>query len=403
MAKSLFITYDGLTDPLGQSQILPYLAGLSSNGHQISVLSCEKEERYSKFRTNIEQICRTNKISWTPLRFHRKPPIVSKYYDLYALKATAFKLYNKQHFDIIHCRSYLAAEIGMKLQAKKGVKFLFDMRGFWVDERVDGGLWNMDAPLYRIAYKRWKRKEARFIRKADQIISLTQAGKTEIESWPSYSGTPINVIPCSADLELFTRPKNDEKKDSRKLLNLSPDSFVLSYLGSLGTWYMLEEMLLLFKRIKFQHKNARFLILTPDDAGKVLDKAVLLGLDASDFIIKYAQRKDVPSLLRCSDVSVSFIKPAYSKIASSPTKLGELLAMDIPVVCNDIGDVSSIITATNGGFIMKDFSEESFTAAMDYINRLENGVEIDHFNVESYYSLEHAVNCYHEIYQELNT
>jgi glycosyltransferase involved in cell wall biosynthesis len=402
MAKSLFITYDGLTDPLGQSQILPYLAGLSAKGHQISILSCEKKERYSKFRANIEQICRTNKISWTPLRFHRKPRIISKYYDLYALKVTAFKLHNTQRFDLLHCRSYLAADIGMKLRAKHGVKFLFDMRGFWVDERVDGGLWNMDAPLYRIAYKRWKRKEARFIQKADHIVSLTQAGKREIENWPSYSGTPISVIPCSADLELFTRTGKDEKIRSRKLLNVSPDTFVLSYLGSLGTWYMLEEMLLLFKRIKCQYKNVKFLILTPDDAGKVLDKAAPLGLDVGDFIIKYAQRNDVPTLLRCSDVSVSFIKPAYSKIASSPTKLGELLAMDIPVVCNDIGDVSSIISTTNGGFIMKDFSEDSFTSAMGYINKLQNGVEIDHANVESYYSLEHAVSCYNEIYQALN-
>jgi glycosyltransferase involved in cell wall biosynthesis len=403
MAKSLFITYDGLTDPLGQSQILPYLAGLSSKGHQISILSCEKLERYSKFRSNIEQICRKNKLNWTPLRFHRRPPIISKYYDLYALKANAFKLHSVQHFDIIHCRSYLAAEIGMKLQAKKGAKFLFDMRGFWVDERVDGGLWNMDSPLFRIAYKRWKRKEGRFIQKADQIISLTQAGKREIESWPSYSGTPINVIPCSADLDLFTRPGKDDKVRSRKLLNVSPDTFLLSYLGSLGTWYMLEEMLLLFKRIKCQYKNVKFLILTPDEAGKVLDKARLLGLEPSDFIIKYAQRKEVPTLLRCSDVSVSFIKPAYSKIASSPTKLGELLAMDIPVVCNDIGDVASIITATNGGFIMKDFSEDSFTAAMDYIDKVKNGVEINHVKVESYYSLQHAVSCYDQIYRDLNS
>lgn len=37
---ALFITYDGLTDPLGQSQILPYILGLRQRGYEFHVLSC---------------------------------------------------------------------------------------------------------------------------------------------------------------------------------------------------------------------------------------------------------------------------------------------------------------------------------------------------------------------------
>src|SRR5829696_7177354 len=104
MAKSLFITYDGLTDPLGQSQILTYLTGLSSLGHDITVLSCEKKERFSQNRELIEEICLKYRIGWKPLNFHTRPPILAKYYDLYNLTRTAFKLHRKKKFDIIHCR-----------------------------------------------------------------------------------------------------------------------------------------------------------------------------------------------------------------------------------------------------------------------------------------------------------
>src|SRR4051794_20204501 len=45
MTSVLYITYDGLTDPLGRSQVLPYLTGLAERGHRITVLSCEKPER----------------------------------------------------------------------------------------------------------------------------------------------------------------------------------------------------------------------------------------------------------------------------------------------------------------------------------------------------------------------
>ena len=70
-----------------------------------------------------------------------------------------------------------------------------------------------------------------------------------------------------------------------------------------------------------------------------------MGLEKNNFVIRYAQRNDVPTLIKASDAGVSFIKPAYSKMASSPTKLGELLSMGIPVICNDIGDVEKIIVA----------------------------------------------------------
>ena len=41
--KVIYLTYDGLTDSLGQSQILPYLKGLSNLGNDITIISFEKQ------------------------------------------------------------------------------------------------------------------------------------------------------------------------------------------------------------------------------------------------------------------------------------------------------------------------------------------------------------------------
>ena len=46
MKNILFISYDGMTDPLGQSQVIPYLQGLSKKGFQFYLLSCEKPEAF---------------------------------------------------------------------------------------------------------------------------------------------------------------------------------------------------------------------------------------------------------------------------------------------------------------------------------------------------------------------
>jgi hypothetical protein len=50
-------------------------------------------------------------------------------------------LINAKEIKLIHCRSYLTSLIGLKLRSKYQIPFLFDMRGFWADERMDGGIW----------------------------------------------------------------------------------------------------------------------------------------------------------------------------------------------------------------------------------------------------------------------
>ncbi len=54
MKSVLYTTYDGLTDPLGQSQILPYLQQLCREGYQFTILSFEKRERYQKEASVIQ-------------------------------------------------------------------------------------------------------------------------------------------------------------------------------------------------------------------------------------------------------------------------------------------------------------------------------------------------------------
>ena len=53
----LYISYDGMTDPLGQSQVLPYLSGLSKEGFKFHLISFEKEEKFKNHREHIQAIC----------------------------------------------------------------------------------------------------------------------------------------------------------------------------------------------------------------------------------------------------------------------------------------------------------------------------------------------------------
>jgi glycosyltransferase involved in cell wall biosynthesis len=329
--KVLYLSYDGLTDPLGQSQILPYLQGLSALGHKISIASFEKCERFATEESNIRKICEGSNIKWLPFRYHKNPPVLSTIFDLLQLRRKAISWTREFKFDIVHCRSYLTPLIGFILKKKFGVKLIFDMRGFWADERVDGGLWSIDSLFYRRVFRFFKKKEREFIINADHVVVLTHAAKALIDSWDLK--TKVSVIPCCVDLSLFN-PDNisaQARQSLRDKLNFKADDFVLVYVGSIGTWYLYDEMIDYFKKIRKSIPNAKFLFLTPDHTKVPPD---------DDIIALSVGREEVPLYISISNASICFIKPSFSKKGSSATKMAEVLAMEIPVLTNSgWGDV----------------------------------------------------------------
>src|SRR5205823_11707282 len=85
-AAVLYISYDGMTDPLGRSQVLPYLAGLSRRGHRITLVSCEKPGQMARDGAEVRRFCQAADIDWQPLRYHKRPAILSSILDVSAMK-----------------------------------------------------------------------------------------------------------------------------------------------------------------------------------------------------------------------------------------------------------------------------------------------------------------------------
>lgn len=48
MKNILYISYDGMTDPLGQSQVLPYIINLNKENYNFHLVSFEKPDRLKK-------------------------------------------------------------------------------------------------------------------------------------------------------------------------------------------------------------------------------------------------------------------------------------------------------------------------------------------------------------------
>jgi glycosyltransferase involved in cell wall biosynthesis len=400
----LYITYDGLTDPLGQSQILPYLKVLTKHGYQFTILSFEKKVRYENEGHMVQEIVDAVGIQWVPLTFTAKPPVLSKMYDRYRMLQTALSLYRQKKFELVHCRSYIAAEVGLHLKQRYGVKMLFDMRGFWADEKVDNGQWNLKRLLFKKIYKYYKQKEKEFLLQADSIVSLTQAAKEYLLKQFEYKDLSIEVIPCCADLKHFdySSVKTEAVSVLRAELGFPSSAKVITYLGSVGGWYMTKEMFQFFRVLHMRKPEYYMLVLTKDNPELVKQEAAQAGISLEKIIVTYSDRKRLPTFLSLCEWSIFFIRNTFSKTASSPTKHAELMGMGIPVVCNTIGDTGNIINATRTGLLVDEFNEAALNRACE---EMEQFGDIDKSSIRAcaheYFDLDMGANKYLALYKRI--
>lgn len=353
-------------------------------------------------RATIQQLCDEVGIDWHPLMYTKNPPLLSTMWDVFRMKRLAKQLHREYSFSIVHCRSYISALVGRKMKHRSGVKFVFDMRGFWADERVDGKIWSLQNPIFKMVYKYFKRKEIQFFREADYIISLTENGKQEIQSWESLKGCDlkIQVIPCCVDLQLFDPEKVSQESLSslKKELNISTDQLVLGYVGSIGTWYMLPEMLDYFVEFQGVHAHAVFLFVTSEVPQSIYDVATKKGISTESIRVVSCLHSEVPKYIALFDQSIFFIRPTYSKKASSPTKQGEIMAMGIPLVCNaGVGDTDYIVQKFNAGKVIDVLSAVNYREAI--ASEINYSSETIQHGAQAFFALNEGVARYLRVYR----
>jgi glycosyltransferase involved in cell wall biosynthesis len=255
--------------------------------------------------------------------------------------------------------------------AKRSVqaKLLFDIRGFFPEEYVDAGVWPKGGYLYRGA----KAVERRLFKAADAFVVLTESARTilfEKAQEMDRQGRPVEVIPCCVDLRRFEKGAGPSRKDIRRKLNLT-DRRVIVYVGALGGWYLTKEMAELLAVGHRQDEKTFSLILTQSPPEMLEEHLRRHGVSKESYLIRKVAPVDVPCYLRASDIALSFIKPCYSKLSSSPTKIAEYLASGLPVICNSgIGDVDEVIEEDRVGVLVNEFNAERYLTALQEITVL---------------------------------
>lgn len=265
------------------------------------------------------------------------------------------------------------------------------MRGFWADERVDGGIWKNNSLLYKLA--KWF--ESKFIINADHIVSLTKSAINEIKKFEyiDCNMPPYSVISTCTNLEMFTHQPNKNK------------NFTLGYVGSVGTWYDFDSVIVAFLELLKIIPDATLFIVNQNEHEYISNQLHKNNVSMNRYRLVSANHSEVPLLMNQMDAGIFFINQLFSKTASAPTKLGEFLGCGIPCLTNNkIGDMQAIIENENVGVSIPDFSQENIKAGIQDLIDITQTPNISKQCVRTsnkYFSLKNGVNRYDEIYSSL--
>lgn len=392
--NTLYLTRNGLLEPLGQSQVLAYLRGLSRD-HRITLITYEKDEdradteRMAAIRAECDRLG----IRWCPQRFRRRPKVFASALSMMRMVWLVWREVRAGRAELIHARSYIPAAVALVVHRLTGVPFIFDMRALWPEELITAGRLTRGGVMHRAIVA----VERACLRRAAAVVSLTHAAVEHLNrEYPGeLAGQRIRVIPTCADLKRFT-PASTRR----------PGPPVHGCIGTiLSGWFRTDWLAAWLSAVAARDPDARFEIVTRDDAGDV--RAALDPANELSGRLRIGPRpsEEMPDAVRGHDLSVMFFTDGLSKLGSAPTRLAEVLGCGLPVVANEgVGDVADIVRENNVGVIVEGPSKEQMEEAFEALQTLMQDHDLPcrcRATAEAVFSLESGTDAYRDIYTEI--
>ena len=393
--RILYLTRNGLLEPLGQSQIFPYLKGLASS-YLITVISFEKPGDWldRPSRSKLQSQCHRLGIHWIPLRFRAMPRPLAPALAIPKLWLVAlWQWRHRQKPDMVHARSYVPAAIALLLHRLTGAPFIFDMRALWPEELIISGILQRGSKLHYSLL--WL--ERRCLQESSAVVSLTHAAVAYLQQQYSIelAHQRISVIPTCADLQRF---QFQEQTTANPLV-----------IGCIGTvisgWFLIDWLRAFFEAIARTDTTARFELISRDAPAEILAALHPAPSWADRLLIQSAAPAEMPAIVQRHTASVMFFTGGLSKLGSSPTRMAEVLGCGRPVVANPgVGDVEQVVSQNRVGVLARGSSAaEMDTCVADLMDLLKDPQLASRCRrtAEQLFSLESGTAAYQQLYAQI--
>lgn len=399
MKRVLYLSVDGLLEPLGFSQVVRVVEGLATRGWRYHILSLEKRkdlESLERLRAVESRLARSG-IGWTRLEW-TVGGARAALRNIANLTRSALQL-APRGFEAMHARSHVAAAAAYTVWLATRIPYLFDTRAYWIDERIEDGKW-FTSPL-RVAVARGL--EYQLFARAAGVVTLTELQAEDVRhgQFGPLRGRPVACIPTCADFDDFQRrPVAACPAIPRELVARLAGRRVLGIIGSLNKSYCWAEMLSLARLVLEKDPQAVLLVLSAQ-AERWKEEALRAGVPADRFIATRANHDDMPQWMSVIDWGLMLLVPASrAKRASMPTKLAEFLASGVRPVhsgCNE--EVTGWVRRAGSGLALESLDSGSLErAAMAMVTlRPDSELAVAREVARAHFSLESGIARYDSV------
>lgn len=382
----LFITYDGLLDHIGKSQILPYLIKLSERGFKFSILSYEKINKEKSELKKVEHLLSIRNIKWYKLNYKRGK--FQKIIRIIRGSILVNSICKKNNINLVHCRTILSSIIYFFSLANR--KFIYDMRSFsgqWVDTRAIKK--NSLLELF------FKKMEDYQINKASGIVVLDQSGEEYLKSKYKINFL-CKVIPTSTNLRNY-KYKQRTKKNTINFV----------FLGGVLYPYLPYEALIFIDQLISNGIDCKIDFINNGDHSKIREICEKANFSLERVTIKELRYEKIPNELIKYDCGLVFIDKGKWLKMSSPTKIGEYLAAGLFVLCLEGLNVTDRLAKTYESIecIRSDslIKKISNVKAQKLIEKIKNPnvPKLSREVAKKEYSLDIAIEEYERLYNKI--
>ena len=375
--KILYITYDSIEDSISKSQVLPLLERLSKS-YDVYLISFEKNIINKK----ISFIKKFEQVKYGKNKFSKFNSILFCFFKV-------FFLVKKHNIQIIHCRSYIPSIIAYIIKKITKIKYIFDIRGLWFNEKLDAKL------ISFFFFKILKKFEKRLYNNSDSIITLSHKSIKFIKTEFKINQKKITYVSCFTDIKKFSNSSTNIK-----------NKLVFGYIGNVKLSYNFNKVLNFFEKFDTINKNWK-LIFANNHLSEKERKEIFSNFSLKHKIIFQKSNFDsINKIYKRMNIGIYFLRKDFSKIASCPTKLGEMLSSGIPVITNSgIGDIKTYLNSKRkSGFLIDNINSNNLAKINLYINNSKKYLKLKYnakYIAMKYFDINKNIQIYKDVYKKL--
>jgi len=272
----------------------------------------------------------------------RHIPVLSDAWLAWRFARTIAEVVQAERPDLIHCHSPcrwgLAA---LRVARRHRLPCVYEIRGFWEDSAVDQGMMRANSLKYAIS----RRLETRVARRADAVVTIAQAMKSELVG-RGIDEAKVFLVVNGIDPDVSRDVGGVAELAAR--LGLT-NGRRIGYVGSLYPWEGVDDLIQAVPRVLAEVPDTEFIIVGGgSEAQRLRELAAASSGTERIHLTGPVPRDEVAKYYALLDILVYPRKSTRTTELTTPLKPLEAMALAKPVLGSDVGGIRELLVEGTG-------------------------------------------------------